>query len=114
MNATADTDLPQTQEALRGNLLCLLETCPADYCNPGDCPLHPLRNMKYSERLEWFSALDAEDLAYLAAYHAVCYELKLAENLLAENWPPPVSDPGVLTSLARTPQPQNPPVQPRV
>ena len=86
MNAPAATDLPQKQEALRTNLLCLLETCPAELCNPGDCPLYALRNLKYSERLEWFNALSEADLAYLAAYHAVCFELKLAEHLLAENW----------------------------
>ena len=91
MNAKAASELPEQAEALRGNLLCLLETCPADYCNPGDCPLYALRRMKFSERLEWFNALCAEDLAYLAAYHAVCYELKLSEHLLAANWPPPAS-----------------------
>jgi hypothetical protein len=86
MNTTAATELPQKEEAVRTNLLCLLETCPAELCNSSDCPLHPLRKMKYSERLEWFNALSEADLTYLAAYHAVCVELKLAEQLLAENW----------------------------
>lgn len=85
MNTAAASTI-QKPDALRTSLLSLLEVCPADYCNASECPLYPLRNMKYLERLEWFNALSGEDLAYLAAYHEVCFELKLAEKLLAENW----------------------------
>ena len=86
LEARPGAESQQRQQTLRTNLLCLLETCPAEGCNPGDCPLYALRLMKYSERLAWFNALSEEDLAYLAAYHAVCFELKLADHLLAENW----------------------------
>jgi hypothetical protein len=109
MNATATTEMPQQQEALRTNLLCLLETCPADLCNSGDCPLYPLRQMNYAERLEWFNGLSEADLAYLAAYHAVCFELKLTEQLLAANWHPAASGPAVSTDPARSPPSPNPP-----
>jgi len=66
------------KDALRASLLCLTETCPVDECNPEDCPLYLLRKMKPRPRLQWFNALNEEDLAYLATYHHVCMNLKVA------------------------------------
>lgn len=86
MKATVAMNPDSRPEALRSELLCLLETCPAEYCNPDGCPLHGLRALKYSERLDWFNALSEEDLVFLATYHAVCFALKLDEKLLAANW----------------------------
>jgi hypothetical protein len=63
---------------LRANLLSLTETCPVDECNPEDCPLYLLRKMKPQQRLQWFNALDEDDLVYLATYHHICMDIKVA------------------------------------
>jgi hypothetical protein len=71
---------PQRNE-LRANLLALSEACPLDHCNPVDCPLFPLRQMKPGERLQWFHALDEADLVYLATYHHICLTTKVESRL---------------------------------
>jgi len=40
--------------------------------------LYEVRKMAQPERLEWFRALSPEDLSYLATYHYVCLETRLA------------------------------------
>jgi hypothetical protein len=62
---------------LRANLLALSEACPFDHSNPEDCPLFKLRKKKPGERLQWFHALDEDDLAYLATYHHICLTTKV-------------------------------------
>ena len=76
MNAALHVDV----ERLRDELVCLVETCPVDRCNPVDCPLFGLRNLAIKERLRWFGALREEDLRYLAGYHYVCMKVKLASQ----------------------------------
>jgi len=66
---------------LRASLLELAEACPVDRCNPEDCPLFALRQMKLEQRLGWFETLDEDDLAYLATYHHVCLTTKLQPSL---------------------------------
>ena len=66
------------KDALRASLLCLTEICPVDECNPEDCPLYLLRKMNPRPRLQWFHALNEEDLAYLVTYHHVCMNIKVA------------------------------------
>ena len=65
---------------LRSFLQEVLDTCPVDRCNPGDCPLYPLRKMVPTKRWEWFDALPEDDLMYLAAYHYTCVKVKLASR----------------------------------
>jgi hypothetical protein len=62
---------------LRANLLALSEACPFDHSNPEDCPLFKLRKKKPGERLQWFQALDEDDLVYLATYHHICLTTKV-------------------------------------
>ncbi len=73
MNSMPD----EQKKELRANLLELTEACPFHDANPEDCPLFRLRKMKPGERLEWFNALTEKDLAYLAAYHRVCFTTKV-------------------------------------
>jgi len=68
-------------DELRAYLLSLAETCPVDKRNPEDCPLFLLRKMKPARRLQWFNALDEDDLVYLATYHHVCMHIKAALKL---------------------------------
>ncbi len=55
----------------------LVHGCPADQCNPADCPLFEVRQLSYHQRFQWFNALAPADLEFLAAYHYVCLKLKL-------------------------------------
>jgi len=64
-------------EALRASLLDVLNGCPADLCNPSDCPLYGLRALDYPRRLQWLDALGQSDLEYLAVYHFACLRIKL-------------------------------------
>jgi len=66
------------KDELRANLLSLTKICPVDECNPEDCPLYLLRKMEPMQRLQWFNALDEDDLAYLATYHHICMNIKVA------------------------------------
>jgi len=77
MNAPFQPILPVASGELRAGLAELINICPADQCNPVDCPLFPLRKMNRHRRLLWFGALSRGDLEYLAAYHHVCMSLKL-------------------------------------
>jgi hypothetical protein len=88
MNSTALMSVNQRKELLRANLFSFAQACPVEDCNPAECPLYQLRQMKYTERLEWLNALSEEDLAYLTAYHDVCLNLKLTEQLHADNFFP--------------------------
>jgi hypothetical protein len=74
--AMSSTPHPQRNK-LRANLLALSEICPFDDCNPVDCPLFKLRQMKPRDRLQWFSALSEADLVYLATYHHICLTTKV-------------------------------------
>lgn len=79
MSALEPTTLIQNKSDLRAGVLALVEVCPAAECNPQDCPLYLLRKKKPAERMAWFNSLSGEDLAYLAAYHYVCLNIKLAQ-----------------------------------
>jgi hypothetical protein len=74
MNTTSH----RQKDELRAGLFSLVAACPVDECNPEDCPLYLLRQMKPTEQLERFSALDEDDLRYLATYHHICFHTKLA------------------------------------
>ena len=50
----------------------LSERCPFDGTNPVDCPLHDLRFLGDTERLDWLNCLTDDELEYLAAYHLCC------------------------------------------
>jgi hypothetical protein len=67
----------EQKEQLRARLFELADICPFDECNPDDCPLYRLRSLPAKERLAWWRALPEDDLIYLAAYHYVCYGMKL-------------------------------------
>ncbi len=69
------------QNELQANLLKLLQACPFDDTNPQDCPLFPLREMRPTRRLRWFDALTEDDLGYLAAYHHVCFTIRVESGL---------------------------------
>jgi len=88
MTTTASLTSAQRKSELRANVLALAEACPVENCNPTDCPLYQLRQKKYTARLAWFNALSEDDLAYLAAYHDVCLNLKLAQKVAEENFFP--------------------------
>jgi hypothetical protein len=67
-----------TTAQLRAELAELLGRCPVEQANPADCPLCKVRRLGRARRERWFAALNAEDLAYLAAYHYTCEQLKTA------------------------------------
>ena len=69
-----------SDDQLRAGVLEVLNACPADSCNPRDCPLYSLRLMEYERRLQWLRALNRSDLEYLAAYHYVCMKLKAGDR----------------------------------
>jgi hypothetical protein len=75
--AALKTASQRGKDELRANLISLAEACPVDECNPVDCPLYLLRKMKPKQRLQWFNALDEEDLLYLATYHHICMNIKV-------------------------------------
>jgi hypothetical protein len=79
--ATLKSASQRAKDELRANLLSLTEVCPVADCNPEDCPLYSLRKLKPEQRLEWFKALDADDLAYLAAYHHVCINIRVSQQM---------------------------------
>ncbi len=83
--AALKTASQRRKDELRASLLSLTKTCPVDECNPKDCPLYSLRKMELMQRLQWFNALNEDDLVYLATYHHVCMNIKVAlksdENL---------------------------------
>jgi hypothetical protein len=86
MTAPMQPPLPSSVSELRASLLELIHVCPVEQCNPADCPLFPLRQMNYRQRLLWFCALSQTDLEYLAAYHNVCMNVKLsARRVIFEN-----------------------------
>jgi len=76
--AALKTTSRRSKDELRASLLSLTKTCPVDGCNPKDCPLYSLRKMEPMQRLQWFYALDEDDLAYLATYHHICMNIKVA------------------------------------
>jgi hypothetical protein len=67
-------------DELRAGLLELTEACPVDQCNPADCPLNALREMRPADRLCWFNALSQADLEYLAAYHYACMKVRISSR----------------------------------
>jgi len=67
----------QQRTEIRSALLELAPCCPFGHGNPSDCPLYEVRQLNPSQRLEWFDALDDEDLSYLAMYHHICLGIKL-------------------------------------
>jgi len=76
----------QQKGLLLAGLIHLVKDCPVDGCNPKDCPLHKVRKMKMPMRLKWFKALSEDDLIYLATYHHVCINTKLAAPAKPENF----------------------------
>jgi hypothetical protein len=65
-------------DELRANLFSLTEACPVDKRNPEDCPLYLLRKMKPRQQGRWLIALNEDDLVFLATYHHVCMNIKVA------------------------------------
>jgi hypothetical protein len=65
-------------DELRANLFSLAQACPVDKLNPADCPLYLLRKMKPRQQRQWFNALNEDDLVFLATYHHVCMNIKVA------------------------------------
>jgi len=76
-NSKMSDALSSRKDQLRHSLVELLDKCPADCCNPIDCPLHKVRKMSRKRRLNWFNGLTSADLEYLASYHHTCMGLKL-------------------------------------
>jgi len=76
--AALKTASQRRKDELRASLLSLAKNCPVDECNPKDCPLYSLRKMEPMQRLQWFNALTEDDLVYLATYHHVCMDIKVA------------------------------------
>jgi hypothetical protein len=52
--------------------------CPVGAKNPEMCPLYPVRNRRPSTRARWIASLKAEELEFVASYHAVCSEWQKA------------------------------------
>lgn len=77
MNAPVSSLASASPEELRASLLELINVCPLEHCNPPDCPLFALRNMRPRERVAWLNALAQADLEYLAAYHYACMNVRL-------------------------------------
>ena len=67
----------QARKELQERLFELTKACPVDQCNPEDCPLFSLRELKPSQRKQWFNALSEDDLVYLVSYHYVCVSTRL-------------------------------------
>lgn len=67
----------EPKKELLANLLELVEACPAEQCNPVDCPLYELRKMTPPERLDWLRSLPEPDQRFLASYHYICLATKL-------------------------------------
>ena len=65
-------------DELRANLLSIARACPVDERNPEDCPLYLLRKMKPRQQGQWLNALNEDDLVFLATYHHVCMNIKVA------------------------------------
>ena len=66
---------PKTErqrDELLAQVLSLSQFCPFHRCNPPDCPLFAVRQLKRAERVKWLGALKSSDLAYLIAYHSIC------------------------------------------
>jgi len=84
--AALKTASQRRKDELRATLLSLTKACPVDECNPKDCPLYSVRKMEPMQRLQWFNALSEDDLVYLATYHHVCMNIKVALKS-GENFP---------------------------
>jgi hypothetical protein len=78
--AALKTASQRSKDELRASLLSLTKACPVDECNPEDCPLYSLRKMEPMQRLQWLNALSEDDLVYLATYHHVCMNIKMASK----------------------------------
>jgi len=78
MNASAKKRTRSQMTELRKALSSLAKLCPADRSNIEDCPLHNVRKLNQSQRVKWINTLNDDDLAYLAAYHHICMDVKLA------------------------------------
>ncbi|MFN3407377.1 MAG: hypothetical protein ACK45B_00140 [Limisphaerales bacterium] len=74
------TSTSLTTARRRAELAELLEGCPVGHDNPADCPLCRVRRLGRARRERWFAALNEEDLAYLATYHAICGRLRAAPS----------------------------------
>jgi hypothetical protein len=86
MGTTTPTKPSQRRrDELRASLNILAEVCPVEGCNPEDCPLYEFRKLKHAARLNWFNALAEDDLAYISAYHHVCLNLKMLQELGDKN-----------------------------
>jgi hypothetical protein len=75
---------PGRRDELSASLISLAKHCPIDECNPEDCLLFSVRKMKPSARLKWFNGLAKDDLSFIAAYHHICLNVRLAENRITQ------------------------------
>ena len=66
------------KDELMASIISLAKRCPVDECNPEDCLLFSVREMRLSARLKWFNGLTKDDLSFITAYHHVCLNVKLA------------------------------------
>ena len=79
-NAATDASSQRQDDALRGYILGLSDSCPAAHDNPCDCPLFAVRKLCAQDRLIWLAALTKEDARYLAAYHHVCLGVRIESD----------------------------------
>ena len=80
MDARTEADRIQLRVNGELNVLDLSNNCPYDQCNPPFCPLHAVREMDRSERIEWIHTLSDTDLEYLTTYHQVCMHWRSAND----------------------------------
>jgi hypothetical protein len=74
---------PSRRDELGTSLISLAKCCPINEGNPEDCLLFQVRKLKPSVRLDWLKALDEDDLNFVAAYHHICLNVRLAETRIA-------------------------------
>ena len=60
----------------RSEILHLTEACPRDHCNPRLCPLHEVRKLNPTGRMNWVHMLSLEDLEYISLYCEICLQCK--------------------------------------
>lgn len=69
----------EQEEALRQNLINLIEHCPVGTCHPENCLLGSVMEMKPSDRVRWLNGLNQDSLVFLASYQFVCCEHHLKQ-----------------------------------
>lgn len=65
--------------SLRSYIFGLAMACPVAG-NPGDCPLHEIRNLPVQQKAAWAESLTREECLEIFNYHCACYDLKLKDE----------------------------------